>query len=293
MNFKKISKVILIFLFIVCVGAFYLAISSKQKNSIKSIRNSNTELVNNGTELSSADLNEQNNLYQDTASKDTNPLETLINPQKQVVEKKKVEKNPCPEPKKIYEDQTYLNVDQNTSLEDTSYIPSDLVKLDKSVSTSTLCLKKDAAFALIQMAEAAKKDGYTIKATSGFRDYDTQKSILDRNIKSGNKNATKLVAKPGYSEHQLGVAVDLTSPSISYASATTRFQDTKEAKWLEEHASDYGFIESYPKGKEEITGYLYEAWHYRYVGLVNAQEIIKSEKTTNQFFTGKIAETQR
>ncbi|MEK7105779.1 MAG: M15 family metallopeptidase, partial [Patescibacteria group bacterium] len=104
------------------------------------------------------------------------------------------------------------------------------------------------------------------------------------NIASGNKNATKLIAKPGHSEHQLGIAVDFTSPSIGNVSATGKFGDTLESKWLEENASKYGFILSYPKGKEEITGYLYEPWHYRYVGIEHAIEIANSGKTGNEYF---------
>ena len=81
--------------------------------------------------------------------------------------------------------------------------------------------------------------------------------------------------------------MDLTSKSIAYASAAMKFGDTKDSKWLEEHASEYGFIQSYPKGKEAITGYMYEPWHYRYVGVEDAKEIIKNNQTINEYLKEK------
>ena len=191
--------------------------------------------------------------------------------------------NPCPQPTKEYPDYSYLDVGQDVSIPDKTYIPSDLTLLDKSISTSSICLKKDAAEALTTMIQAAKKDGYDIKVSSGFRSYNTQEGILSRDIASGNPNATKLVAKPGYSEHQLGMAVDLTSASIADASAAVKFGSTKEFTWLQNHAYQYGFIQSYPEGKEDITGYMNEAWHYRFIGIDNAALIVQNGQTTNQF----------
>lgn len=193
----------------------------------------------------------------------------------------------CPKPKKEYTDETYLDVGQDVSLEDTSYIPSDLVELGKDISKTSVCIKSEAANALKEMFAAAKKDGYSIIVSSGFRDYYTQKSIVDRETKNGNKNVLIAVAKPGYSEHQLGVAVDLTSKSVAYASAAMKFGDTLDSVWLEEHASEYGFIQSYPRGKESVTGYMYEPWHYRYVGIDNAKEIIKNSQTINEYLKDK------
>ena len=110
---------------------------------------------------------------------------------------KKPTTNPCQKPKKDYIDETYLDVGQDVSLNDTSYIPSDLVPLDKSISKSFICVKSDTAIALKNMFAAAKTDGYNIVVSSGFRDYTTQKSIVDRETKNGNKNVSVAVAKPG------------------------------------------------------------------------------------------------
>ncbi len=196
-------------------------------------------------------------------------------------------KRACPQPDKEYLDYTYLDVGQTVAIPEPLYIPSDLELLDKSTSTTSICLRKEAREALGAMVAAAKKDGRTIKASSGFRSYATQKAILASNIQSGNKNATIAVAKPGYSEHQLGVAVDLTGSSIANASATIKFKDTKEDTWLEQHAHEYGFVQSYPENKLDITGYMYEAWHYRYVGIKNALEIRKSGQTINEYLKQK------
>lgn len=189
----------------------------------------------------------------------------------------------CPKPKKDYPDYSLLDVGQNVPIPDKTYVPSDLVLLDKSITTKNICMKKDAADAMAMMIAAAKKDGYSIKVSSGYRSESYQAALLKNDIASGNPHATELVAKPGYSEHQLGVAADLTSSAIQYASAATKFQDTKEDDWLEDHAAEYGFVESYPEDKESVTGYMYEAWHYRYVGIDNAALIIKNGQTTNQF----------
>jgi LAS superfamily LD-carboxypeptidase LdcB len=200
-------------------------------------------------------------------------------------------KNPCPQPTKAYPDYSYLDVGQDVAIPDPSYVPPDLTLLDKSISTSNICLRSEAAAAVTTMIQDAKEQGYDIKVSSGFRSYDTQEGILSRDIASGNPNATKLVAKPGYSEHQLGMAVDLTSSAIADASAAVKFGSTKEFTWLQSNAYKYGFIQSYPAGKEEITGYMNEAWHYRYVGIANALAIVQSGETTNQYLKGQQEQT--
>lgn len=198
------------------------------------------------------------------------------------------EKNNCPVPEKIYDDYSYLDVGQIISIPDTTYTPPDLVELAKDITKyPTTCLRKEAADALVTMITDAKKDGYSIKVSSAFRSYDTQKFLLDRSIKNGNKEATRRIAKPGHSEHQLGLAVDLTSPSIHNDSSTTKFEGTKEYAWLQKNAHLYGFEESYPKDKEHVTGYMHESWHYRYVGPTYAAEISESGQTINEYLKAK------
>ena len=133
------------------------------------------------------------------------------------------------------------------------------------------------------MIKKAKDIGLSIKVSSGFRDYQYQENLFKNAIKNTNGNTSNAIAKPGYSEHQLGTAVDLTGKSINYVSANDLFDKTPEDKWLKENAYLYGFIQSYPKGKEDITGYKYEPWHYRYVGIKKAKEIKESGLTTTEF----------
>lgn len=194
-------------------------------------------------------------------------------------------KRVCGKPNKKYDDYSLINVGQNIPIPEKEYIPNDLSLLDKDISTTQICLKEEAANQVKNMINNALVDKLKIKVSSGFRSYKTQKLILDTNIKNGNKDASKLIAKPGYSEHQLGVAVDLTGSSINNASATKRFENTKEAIWLENNAYKYGFIQSYPKNKYDITGYLPEAWHYRYVGVENAKKIKDEGITITEFLS--------
>lgn len=138
------------------------------------------------------------------------------------------------------------------------YEPDDLVALDSKYGSKKM--REDAAEAFEKMADAAKEDGYTLKVVSGYRSEATQKSLFDGYVKSDSlKNALRYSAKPGYSEHQTGLAADINSVSDN-------FVKTKEYKWLSSNAYKYGFIERYPKEKEFITGYKFEPWHYRYLG---------------------------
>lgn len=111
-----------------------------------------------------------------------------------------------------------------------------------------------------KMKEEAKKEGINLFIKSGFRSYNDQNIIYNNYVKKdGQKLADTYSARPGYSEHQTGLALDINSLKKD-------FQYTKEGKWLNNNAYKYGFILRYPKGKENITGYMFEPWHYRYIG---------------------------
>ena len=204
--------------------------------------------------------------------------------EEQLKEKDELASSSCSKPKKEYDDMSLLAIGQDIELPDTTYIPKDLREINSEYSTKDdICLTKEARDSFEIMAKKAKIDGYIIKTSSGFRSYGIQKYLLETAIKNGNENANIAIAKEGHSEHQLGNTVDITGKSIDYIGASSNFDQTDESKWLENHASDYGFIQSYPLGKEKITGYMYEPWHYRYVGIDNAKEIIKSGQTINEF----------
>ena len=137
----------------------------------------------------------------------------------------------------------------------------------------------EAKAALDKMFAAAKAEqNLKMWVCSGFRSYTVQKNLYNSYVRrDGAKAADRYSARPGYSEHQTGLAFD-----INYADY--RFKNTAEAKWLAANAYKYGFILRYPEGKESITGYMYEPWHYRYVGVESAKKIFDSGLTLEEYF---------
>nr|WP_079529291.1 M15 family metallopeptidase [Halobacillus hunanensis] len=145
-------------------------------------------------------------------------------------------------------------------------------------------MRKEAARALEELFAAASQDGIDLVAASGYRSYERQKSIYQQNVaERGEKEANQFSAKPGTSEHQTGLAMDVTSAQMAFKLKQS-FRQTDEGEWLAEHAHEYGFIIRYPKGKSDITGYSYEPWHLRYVGTDISTEIHKQEETLEEFF---------
>lgn len=131
-------------------------------------------------------------------------------------------------------------------------------------------LNKNAMAAFDNMKKAAAKDGNNLFVVSGFRSYSYQVTLYQRYVaRSVQAEADRYSARPGHSEHQTGLALDLNSADSSFAG-------TKEAVWLAKNSYKYGFIVRYPKGKESITGYMYEPWHMRYLGIDNATKVFNS-----------------
>ncbi|MEF3303663.1 M15 family metallopeptidase [Paenibacillus sp. GYB003] len=168
-----------------------------------------------------------------------------------------------------------------------NYKPDDLVEPDipfifKEKSEKRL-MRKEAAGALEKLVAAAKKDGIALAGVSGFRSQATQKSLFDNYVKKDGEEAARMYsAVPGHSEHQTGLAMDVSGTDGKCA-ASDCFAGTKEAKWLAEHADEHGFIVRYPKGKESITGYQYEPWHLRYVGAKAAKDIADKGLTLEEY----------
>ncbi len=181
----------------------------------------------------------------------------------------------------------YVLVNKKRNLP-SDYAPDDLVVPNVPFSFSgdspKKQMRKEAAKALEKLFEAAEDDGIELKAVSGYRSYSTQKSIFESNAKrKGEEVANRTSARPGQSEHQTGLAMDVSSASVSYGLEES-FGDTKEGEWLAKNASAYGFIIRYPKGKERITGYSYEPWHVRYVGEQIAKDVANKKVTLEQYF---------
>lgn len=157
------------------------------------------------------------------------------------------------------------------------YVPADLVQPNVKFSSwekdEKKLMRKEAAQALEQLFNEADRQGIELIAVSGYRSYKRQQAIYQSAMKrKGKEDTAKYNAMPGHSEHQTGLSIDVSSNSAGLA-LDESFANTKEGKWLAEHAHEFGFIIRYPKGEEEITGYEYEPWHIRYVGKEMAQEI--------------------
>ncbi|UJF34679.1 M15 family metallopeptidase [Paenibacillus hexagrammi] len=178
-------------------------------------------------------------------------------------------------------------VNKQNSLPD-SYEPADLVYPDVPFvfkeKIEKRKMRKEAASALEKLFAGAEKDGIYLAGVSAYRSYATQKSVFQRYVaKDGEEKAKTYSAVPGTSEHETGLAIDV-SGSDGKCAAEDCFGGTKEAKWLEQHAAEYGFIIRYPKGKDAITGYQYEPWHIRFVGTNIAKEIHDKGITLEEYF---------
>lgn len=169
------------------------------------------------------------------------------------------------------------------------YAPEDLIRPEVQFSfgdqdIEKSYMRKEAANSLADMFNAAKKDGVILYAVSGYRSYDRQTVLYDAEVeKVGQKKAEEAVAYPGNSEHQTGLAMDISAKSVDFL-LTEDFEATKEGKWLKDNAHLYGYILRYPKGKEDITKYKFEPWHFRYVGEKSANDIYENDWTLEEYF---------
>lgn len=168
------------------------------------------------------------------------------------------------------------------------YVPPDLVYPDVPFTFSDKVdkrkMRREAAAALKNLFAGAKSDGVLLAGVSGYRSESRQTTLYNNYVKrDGVKAADTYSARPGHSEHQTGLTIDV-SGSTGKCAAESCFAGTKEAKWLGKHASEYGFIIRYPEGKQSITGYKYEPWHLRYVGKDIAAEVTKRSITLEQYF---------
>lgn len=165
------------------------------------------------------------------------------------------------------------------------YVPDDLVSTNIMVSDSNPDprLRKEAAEALEKMAEDATKEGYTLAINSAYRSYEDQQAVYDEYFAMYDPvTAASLVAVPGYSEHQLGLSVDLTCKDV-IDGVYGVFGDSPDYDWTIAHAHEYGFILRYPEDKTAITGTANEPWHYRYVGVEAATEIYENGWTLEEY----------
>ena len=172
-------------------------------------------------------------------------------------------------------------VNKNYSLPE-DYEPDDLVFLEVPLynndkSNEANYLRKEAADALKELFTAAKQEGYELIARSGYRSYATQASLYGRYVEQdGVEAADTYSARPGHSEHQTGLTIDITSDAV-HGGLTELFGETEEGRWVAENAYRFGFIVRYPQDRTAETGYQYEPWHLRYVGVQAATEIYQDQ----------------
>ena len=160
------------------------------------------------------------------------------------------------------------------------YVPSNLVTIESKYGKS-LPLESTVYEQYKLMWNAAKEQGLSLYIRSPYRSYQTQNRLYNDYVaRDGKKAADTYSARPGYSEHQTGLAFDVTSPTTDFDT----FRYSKEFTWLVEHAHEYGFILRYPEGKEYITGYIYEPWHYRYVGVEVATKMKETGLTYEEYY---------
>lgn len=168
------------------------------------------------------------------------------------------------------------------------YVPPDLVTIPPAYAVRQgIQLRREAAEALLRLFAAALNEGHVLLANSGYRSYDEQAEVLRQEIRLyGEAQARRQVAEPGHSEHQLGVAVDVSIPRRRFV-LDQSFAEEPEGQWLAANAHRFGFVISYPAGKEAITGYIYEPWHIRYVGVEIAHQIVASGLTLTEFLSAR------
>lgn len=160
---------------------------------------------------------------------------------------------------------------------DMDYVPKNLKPL---FNISSLKMVDVAADAYEEFVKGAKADGYTFIGTTAYRSATWQKQLYDSYVnKDGKDAADRYSARPGYSEHQLGYSVDLNDPTFTGKRLTD-----KDYEWIKNNCYKYGFIIRYPENKENITGYMHENWHLRYVGKDVAEKIHEMDITFDEYY---------
>ncbi len=162
-------------------------------------------------------------------------------------------------------------------------VPAALQALPADFSSGEQFLIPGAAAALFEMFAAAAVEGHNLVVVSSFRSYQTQQNTFQSHVDMfGLAHAERVSARPGHSEHQLGATVDIASASVGFE-LLEAFGDTAEGQWLADHGFEFGFVISYPAGLEAVTGYGYEPWHLRWVGMETAAAVRSSGLTLGEF----------
>ncbi len=160
------------------------------------------------------------------------------------------------------------------------FVPDDLVTLTECTRANQQ-VTQETKEAYTNMCRAMKTEGLNLIATSTYRSYQTQVVLYNRYVSQhGREWADSCSSRAGHSEHQTGLTIDVITPTTDFST----FESTEEFAWLQEHAHEYGFILRYPEGKTYLTGYDYEPWHYRYVGVETATKIHELGITYDEYY---------
>lgn len=180
----------------------------------------------------------------------------------------------------LYNPTTYdFLINKNNKLT-SNYIPNDLETIDLKYACKDKYLRHEAKINFENMAKEAQKKEFNIIAVSTYRSFEYQNKLYNNYVlDKGFYYADMASARAGHSEHQTGLAVDVADKSLDY----NNFENTKEFSWMKENSYKYGFILRYPKGMFHITGFKYEPWHYRYVGVKHATKIYNENITLEEY----------
>lgn len=201
---------------------------------------------------------------------------------------------PTPEPTPEF-DRAQFSIDDPNSLwvvsnklrplNPVSFAPADLVVPVGVDNEFAQPLREPTARAVEGLVSAAAADGVTLRIISAYRDVALQQALYNRYVaRDGQAAADTYSARPGHSEHQTGLAVDFDDYGSCYLA--TCFADTAAGMWLAENASNFGFILRYPRGSEAVTGFQFEPWHFRFVGVELAREMKRTQTRTLEEFFG-------
>lgn len=165
------------------------------------------------------------------------------------------------------------------------FLPGDLRLPNNVPNNNGQPLREEAAVATEQLAAAAAEQGLTVRVLSGFRDYAYQVELYNGYVaRDGQAAADTYSARPGHSEHQTGLVVDFDDGGG--CALQECFESTPAGAWIAEHGHEYGFVLRYPRGQEHVTGFMYEPWHFRYVGVELATQLRNSDAATLEAFFG-------
>jgi D-alanyl-D-alanine carboxypeptidase len=214
------------------------------------------------------------------------PLVSTSQPSKKVVTAESFNKSQysLTDPNSIW-----VIVNKQHPIQPINFVPSDLVFPNVTLripGQTEMMMRSVAATALEQFFAGAVAAGYKLEISTAYRSYDYQQILYDNYVSTAGQAAADMEsARPGYSEHQTGLAVDIRTQS-NQCSLEACFGSLPEGQWLAANAYKYGFIQRYPANKVAITGYEYEPWHFRYIGTELSQEMYKEHVETLEEFFG-------